>query len=144
MAFKDSAKSELHEIAIKSSKDFPLFGTSLASIESLSMPKVCIFTYFILGFDLCLDWQRIQQNYGGTLILWSSKIKAVHGDFANPTIGPNINLVIWFFSVFNMVWLCCFKNRFMRLFFQQICSVRSVKRGLLTLLQKWMVRILLF
>lgn len=40
MAFKDSAKSELHEIAIKSSKDFPLFGTSLASIESLSMPKV--------------------------------------------------------------------------------------------------------
>lgn len=40
MAFKDSAKSELHEIAIKSSKEFPLFGTSLASIESLSMPKV--------------------------------------------------------------------------------------------------------
>ncbi|KEH27979.1 hypothetical protein MTR_5g055200 [Medicago truncatula] len=40
MAFKDSAKSELQEIAIKSSKNFPLFGTSLASIESLSMPKV--------------------------------------------------------------------------------------------------------
>jgi len=57
MAFKDSAKSELHEIAIKSSKNFPLFGTSLASIESLSMPKVCIFTYFILGFDLCLGWR---------------------------------------------------------------------------------------
>lgn len=142
MAFKDSAKSELQEIAIKSSKNFPLFGTSLASIESLSMPKVCIFTYLILGFDLCLGWQ---QNYGGIVILWSSKIKTAHHDFANLAVGPNINLVKWFFRVFSlMVWLCCYKNRFMRLFFQQICSVRSAKRGLLTLLLKWMVRILLF
>ncbi|WJX63122.1 hypothetical protein P8452_48044 [Trifolium repens] len=40
MAFKDGAKREFQEIGIKNSKDFPLIGTSLASVESLSMPLV--------------------------------------------------------------------------------------------------------
>lgn len=49
MAFKDSAKSELHNGGKKNSKDFPPIETCLASMESLTMPMVCcIFTYFIL------------------------------------------------------------------------------------------------
>jgi hypothetical protein len=44
------AKREFQEIGIKNSNDFPLIGTSLASVESLSMPLVCIFIYFILGY----------------------------------------------------------------------------------------------
>ncbi|XP_045819099.1 uncharacterized protein LOC123911673 [Trifolium pratense] len=43
MAFKDDAKREFQEInGINNSKDFPLIGigTSLASMESLSMPLV--------------------------------------------------------------------------------------------------------
>jgi hypothetical protein len=44
MALKDGAKREFQEIGIKNPKDFSLIGTSLASVESLSMPLVCIFT----------------------------------------------------------------------------------------------------
>nr|XP_027186046.1 uncharacterized protein LOC101512160 isoform X2 [Cicer arietinum] len=41
MAFKDEAKTDqLQEIGIKNSKSFPFIGTSLASMESLSMPLV--------------------------------------------------------------------------------------------------------
>ena len=43
MAFKDVAKKELRELVdIKISKGFALSGTSLASMESLSLPLVCI------------------------------------------------------------------------------------------------------
>ncbi|OIW04667.1 hypothetical protein TanjilG_07802 [Lupinus angustifolius] len=41
MAFDEGdAKKELHEVGIKISKGFPISGTSLASMESLSLPLV--------------------------------------------------------------------------------------------------------
>ncbi|XP_061375061.1 uncharacterized protein LOC133317238 [Gastrolobium bilobum] len=40
MAFEDGAKKELQEVGIKNSKGGSLFGTSLASMESLSLPLV--------------------------------------------------------------------------------------------------------
>ncbi|XP_020213574.1 uncharacterized protein LOC109797835 [Cajanus cajan] len=40
MDFEDGAKKERKEVGIKKSKGFPLVGTSLASMESLSMPEV--------------------------------------------------------------------------------------------------------
>ncbi|KAK7275235.1 hypothetical protein RIF29_16344 [Crotalaria pallida] len=40
MASDDEAKKELHEVGIKISKGFPLARTSLASMESLSLPLV--------------------------------------------------------------------------------------------------------
>ncbi|CAL0315322.1 unnamed protein product [Lupinus luteus] len=40
MAFEDDAEKELHEVGIKISKGFSLSGTSLASMESLSLPLV--------------------------------------------------------------------------------------------------------
>ncbi|XP_019434183.1 PREDICTED: uncharacterized protein LOC109359115 isoform X6 [Lupinus angustifolius] len=40
MAFEDDAKKELKEVSRKISKAFPLSRTSLASMESLSLPMV--------------------------------------------------------------------------------------------------------
>ncbi|XP_027362747.1 uncharacterized protein LOC113870351 [Abrus precatorius] len=40
MALECGAKKELQEVGIKNSKGFPLVGTSLASMESLSLPQV--------------------------------------------------------------------------------------------------------
>ncbi|KAE9605683.1 hypothetical protein Lal_00025024 [Lupinus albus] len=40
MAFEDDAKKEVQEVSIKISKAFPLSATSLASMESLSLPMV--------------------------------------------------------------------------------------------------------
>jgi hypothetical protein len=43
MAFKACSEKELQKTGIKVSKSFPLSGTSLASLESLSLPLVCTF-----------------------------------------------------------------------------------------------------
>lgn len=45
MAFEDGAKKEIQEVGRKIS-----IGSSLASMESLSMPLVCFFAYSILSF----------------------------------------------------------------------------------------------
>jgi len=53
MGFEDGAKKEVEKvIGVKKSKGFPLggSGTSLASMESLSMPQVCVVFTFGLGF----------------------------------------------------------------------------------------------
>jgi hypothetical protein len=41
MAFKACSEKELQKTGIKVSNSFPLSGTSLASLESLSLPLVC-------------------------------------------------------------------------------------------------------
>jgi hypothetical protein len=43
MAFKACSEKELQKTGIKVSNSFPLSGTSLASLESLSLPLVCSF-----------------------------------------------------------------------------------------------------
>uniref|UniRef100_A0A0R0EA08 HMA domain-containing protein n=1 Tax=Glycine max TaxID=3847 RepID=A0A0R0EA08_SOYBN len=40
MAFEDGSKKELQKVSLKLSKDFPLTRTTLASMESLSLPVV--------------------------------------------------------------------------------------------------------
>jgi hypothetical protein len=41
MAFKACSEKEIQKTGIKVSNSFPLSGTSLASLESLSLPLVC-------------------------------------------------------------------------------------------------------
>jgi hypothetical protein len=41
MAFKACSEKELQKTGLKVSNSFPLSGTSLASLESLSLPLVC-------------------------------------------------------------------------------------------------------
>lgn len=48
MDFEDGAKKELEKVGIKKSKGFPLVGPSLASMESLSMPQVCVLVWLTL------------------------------------------------------------------------------------------------
>jgi hypothetical protein len=43
MAFKACSEKELQKTGLKVSNSFPLSGTSLASLESLSLPLVCTF-----------------------------------------------------------------------------------------------------
>ncbi|XP_028221202.1 uncharacterized protein LOC114402736 isoform X2 [Glycine soja] len=40
MAFEDGSKKELQKVSLKLSKDFPFTRTTLASMESLSLPVV--------------------------------------------------------------------------------------------------------
>jgi len=88
MAFEDGSKKELQKVGLEISNRFPLTRTTLASMESLSLPLV-------LQTPSCSIFQ-----------FWN---------------WPWICFWFWFGSFA--------ENRFRKLFFLQICNVRSARRG---------------
>uniref|UniRef100_A0A0R0EB57 HMA domain-containing protein n=1 Tax=Glycine max TaxID=3847 RepID=A0A0R0EB57_SOYBN len=73
MAFEDGSKKELQKVSLKLSKDFPLTRTTLASMESLSLPVV---QQVVLSADMqCEKCQKrvadILTKMNGLRVLWN-------------------------------------------------------------------------
>ena len=52
MAFENGSKKELQKVGLKISKSFPLTRTTLASMESLSLPVVLWTPYSTFSFEI--------------------------------------------------------------------------------------------
>ncbi|XP_061374692.1 uncharacterized protein LOC133316907 isoform X2 [Gastrolobium bilobum] len=93
MAFEDDSKKELQKVGIKISRSFPLSGTSLASMESLSLPKV---QEVVLSADMqCEKCQKRVADIIGKMNETESVVvnvleKKVILTFRLPTIGKVI------------------------------------------------------
>ncbi|KAJ1436232.1 Heavy metal-associated domain superfamily [Sesbania bispinosa] len=102
MAFEDGSKKELQKVGIKISNNFPLSGTSLASLESLSLPLV---QEVVLSADMqCDKCQKrvtdiITKMNGKHVCVPSSETESVEVDvlekkviltFRIPTVGKVI------------------------------------------------------
>ncbi|XP_061374691.1 uncharacterized protein LOC133316907 isoform X1 [Gastrolobium bilobum] len=94
MAFEDDSKKELQKVGIKISRSFPLSGTSLASMESLSLPKV---QEVVLSADMqCEKCQKRVADIIGKMNAETESVvvnvleKKVILTFRLPTIGKVI------------------------------------------------------
>ncbi|MED6131985.1 hypothetical protein PIB30_015136 [Stylosanthes scabra] len=88
MAFGDGSKKELHRVGSKISKPFPLSGTSLASMESLSRPLV---QEVVLSADM--QCEKCQKRVADIIAKMNAETESVEVDVLEKKVTLTFRLL---------------------------------------------------